>query len=76
MHIRHQQIIIADFRQPTSEARSSVQSYALAKDIIITNVEPCLLALELFIRRIFADRGKLKETIILSDTSVTSNHHM
>jgi hypothetical protein len=76
MAIGHHQVIITYAGRASANASTSMQSHAFAKHVVVTDFEPRIFAFKFLVCRIFTDRTKLKETIILAYEGVGSYHHM
>jgi hypothetical protein len=76
MAIGHHQVIVTYTGGASARASTPMQSDAFAKHVVVTDFKPGIFAFKFLVCRIFTDRTKLKETIILAYEGVGSYHHM
>ena len=67
MHIHHQEVVISYYRLPPTALRSTVDVHVLAKDVVRTDRQEGVFALELEILRLESDGAEWKETVVLAD---------
>lgn len=76
MRIGHKQIVITYFGEALILLRASMHRSELADRITVADFEPGKLGSIFFILRIFADRRKLKDAIVLANGSRPFDYYM
>src|SRR5471032_2613903 len=76
VRVSHDQVVVAKGGLRTILHGATMNRDAFTDDVVITNDQACLFTFVLQVRRVFADRRKLVNTVVLADSGGTFEDHM